>query len=428
MPAAGTAEKEGTFTNTQRLLQYRKMAVEPPGDARSETWFMYHLGRRIKEKAQKDLRPRNDGLRSLTWDYTVEGPLAEPRVEEVLMEINGYTVANRKQLAAIPDLKNDGSTACGAWIYCGVFPKEGRNRANERDPKDLLGHGWGLRGRTIAGLFTTGHRRVRMGNLGVSARSWFGGMKKRNSGAGWMFPTTRRTLAPETKADLVHGEGVQGLGGARPFVLHNDGLGWLFVPSGLKDGPLPAHFEPLESPVSNPLYSQQTNPPVDKKERLDNPYADSPGDPRYPYVLTTYRLTEHHTAGGMSRTLSHLAELQPDAFTEVSPELAAEAGLTHGEFATISTPRGVIEARVLVTRRMRPLWINGKRIHQVGLPWHWGSKGLSIGDSANDLVAISEEPNVRIMESKALICNLRPGRRPRGSAQEWLHQGRAGTV
>jgi formate dehydrogenase major subunit len=191
----------------------------------------------------------------------------------------------------------------------------------------------------------------------------------------------------------------------------------------LKDGPLPTHFEPLESLVPNPLYSQQTNPPVDKKARLDNPYANSPGDSRYPYILSTYRLTEHHTAGGMSRTLSHLAELQPEAFAEISPELAAEAGLTHGEYVTISTPRGEIEARVLVTHRMRPLWINGQRIHQVGLPWHWGNKGLATGDSANDLLAISEEPNVRIMETKALVCNLRPGRRDRRNSAPGSKQG-----
>jgi formate dehydrogenase major subunit len=416
MPAAGTAEKEGTFTNTQRLLQYREMAVEPPGDARSETWFMYHLGRRIKEKAKNDPHPRNAGLQALTWNYTTEGLKAEPRVEEVLMEINGYTVADQKQLTAIPDLKNDGSTACGAWIYCGVFPEKGRNRANERTPKDFLGHGWGFAWPNDCRIIYN-RASARPDGKPWSERKklvWWDEGKKQWDGLD--VPDYPKALAPDTKPDLENGSGAEGLGGARPFILHNDGLGWIFVPSGLKDGPLPTHYEPLESLQANPLYGQQTNPPADKKERPDNPYAGSPGDPRYPYILSTYRLTEHHTAGGMSRTLSHLAELQPEAFTEVSPELAAEAGLKHGDYATLETPRGVIEARVLVTPRMRPLWINGRRIHQVGLPWHWGNKGLSKGDSANDLIAISEEPNVRIMETKALVCNLRPGRRPRGKS------------
>jgi formate dehydrogenase major subunit len=185
----------------------------------------------------------------------------------------------------------------------------------------------------------------------------------------------------------------------------------------LKDGPLPTHYEPLESLFRNPLYPKyQTNPAAETKERPDNAYAMQPGDARFPYALTTYRLTEHHTAGGMSRTLDHLAELQPELFCEVSPELAGEAGLEHADYATIMTPRGIVEARVLVTPRMTTLWIAGQRVHQVGLPYHWGWKGLSTGDSPNDLLAISEEPNVRIMETKALVCNIVPGRRPKGAA------------
>jgi formate dehydrogenase major subunit len=172
----------------------------------------------------------------------------------------------------------------------------------------------------------------------------------------------------------------------------------------------------LESLISNPLYKQNTNPPADRKERADNPYAGSQPDPRFPYVLTTYRLTEHHTAGGMTRTLSHLAELQPELFTEISPELAAEIGAENGGWVTITTPRALVEARVLVTARMRPLWVNGTRIHQVGLPYHWGYRGTVTGDVVNDLLVISEEPNVRIMETKALVCDIVPGRRLKGSA------------
>jgi formate dehydrogenase major subunit len=160
----------------------------------------------------------------------------------------------------------------------------------------------------------------------------------------------------------------------------------------------------------------QSNPAAETKERPDNKYAYQPNDSRFPFILTTYRLTEHHTAGGMSRTLSHLAELQPELFCKVSPELAAEVGLQHGQFATLLSPRGIVEARVLVTTRLTPLSIAGRRVHQVGLPYHWGWKGLSTGDSPNDLLAISEEPNVRIMETKSLVCNIIPGRRPQGKA------------
>ena len=189
--------------------------------------------------------------------------------------------------------------------------------------------------------------------------------------------------------------------------MHPDGVGWIWVPSGLKDGPLPAHYEPLESPVQNSVYTQQVNPAALPLARKDNSYSDSPGDPRYPHVLTTYRLTEHHTAGGMTRTLSHLAELQPELFAEISPELARESGMRNGDMMIVATPRGEVRARALVTPRMRPLTVQGRTVHQVGLPYHFGGRGLVTGDVVNDLVAISQEPNVRIMEAKALLCSIR---------------------
>ena len=407
-PAAGSAEKAGTFTNTQRLLQFRRKAVDPPGDARSEAWFIYHLGRRMREFASHDSLHRNAGLRALTWNYPLEGPDQEPDVEAVLKEINGFTVADNNQVKHITDLKNDGSTACGAWIYCGVFPEESRNRANERKPKDLLGHGWGFSWPNDCRIIYN-RASARPDGQPWSDRKklvWWDAAQKKWTGND--IPDFTKDLDPATPANLLEGEGVKALGGARPFTLHQDGVGWLFVPSGLKDGPLPAHYEALESPVDNPLYSQQTNPPAKKRERPDNAYATVPHDSGYPYVLMTYRLTEHHTAGGMSRFLSHLAELQPEFFTEVSPELAAERGLVHGETAIITTPRSSVQARVLITRRMKPLMIDGKTIHQVGVPYHWGYSGSVKGDIANDLLAISQEPNVRIMETKALICDISP--------------------
>jgi formate dehydrogenase major subunit len=416
-PAAGTAEKEGTFTNTQRLLQYREKAVDPPGDATSDTWFIYHLGRRLKEKARKDNRARNAGLNALTWDYPVEGAEREPVVSNVLKEINGWTIADHKQLPHMQNVKNDGSTACGAWIYCGVYPEEGRNRADERKPKDLLGHGWGFAWPNDCRIIYNRASARPDGQPWSERKKLVWWDEKKKEWTGLDNADYKKDLAPTTPDALDSGVGVAGLGGARPFTLHPDGVGWLYVPSGLKDGPLPTHYEPLESVLKNPLYAQQTDPAAAKKERPENPYAQEIGDPRYPYVLTTYRLTEHHTAGGMTRTLSHLAELQPEFFTEVSPELAEEIGLKHGDLATISTPRASVEARVLVTRRMRPMWIDGRRVHQVGLPYHWGYKGMSKGDMANDLLAISEEPNVRIMESKALVCNIQPGTRAQSNGR-----------
>ncbi len=196
--------------------------------------------------------------------------------------------------------------------------------------------------------------------------------------------------------------------------MHPDGLGWLWVPSGLKDGPL---ADPLRAPRVAGATTRSTRgsgePRRDTNARADNPYASSP-DARFPYVLTTYRLTEHHTAGGMSRYLTHLAELQPELFGEISPELARETGLDHGGWVTITTPRSAIEARVLVTARVPTAHRGRPTVHQVGPCRSTGAAGgLVKGDVVNDLLALSEEPNVRIMESKALLCHVAPGRRER---------------
>jgi formate dehydrogenase major subunit len=214
--------------------------------------------------------------------------------------------------------------------------------------------------------------------------------------------------------------GLDAIPGDAPFILHEDGLGWLYVPKGLQDGPMPTHYEPLESPVHNALYSRDTNPVVNWFTRQDNRFAP-PGDPRFPFVLTTYRLTEHHTAGGMSRFLSHLAELQPELFAEMSPELARELKIDNGDYISVVSLRGAIEARALVSRRIRPMHLNGKTVHQIAMPFHFGSAGPVRGDATNDLVPMSGEPNVTIMEAKALACNIVPGRLPRGPVfEEWL--------
>jgi len=414
-PAASHVEKSGTFTNTQRLLQWREQAVAPPGDARSDLEFMIELGRRLKEKATD--APRDAALRALTWHY------ADDDAEGVLREIHGWKDEGGRLKDEAPpnahpssfsphpsriaihhfgDLRADGTTSSGCWIYCGVF--DGENKANARAARGRYGHGWGYAWPL--------DRRILYNR--ASARPDGSPWSERKALVWW--DEEKREWTGHDIADFTRGKppdyqsqqdtgGDEAIAGDAPFIMHPDGLGWLWVPSGLKDGPLPAHYEPLESNVRNPLYEQQANPHALKFERDDNPYADSP-DERFPHVLMTYRLTEHHTAGGMSRTLSHLAELQPELFAEISPELAAEAGVTNGEMVMISTARGSIRARALVTSRIQPLVVAGKRVHHVGMPYHWGGRGLVTGDVVNDLLAISEEPNVRIFESKGLTCRL----------------------
>jgi formate dehydrogenase major subunit len=201
------------------------------------------------------------------------------------------------------------------------------------------------------------------------------------------------------------------IAGDAPFIMMGDGRGWLFAPSGLLDAPLPTHYEPVESPFRNVLYpGQGASPAALRWERAENPY-NPVGDPRYPLVATTFRLTEHHTAGGMSRNVPWLFELQPEMFAEIDPILARERRIADGDWVTIATERGEIEARARVTHRMAPLLVDGRVVHQVALPWHWGFAGDARGDAANDLTALTADPNVSIQESKAFTCDVRRGRR-----------------
>ena len=200
------------------------------------------------------------------------------------------------------------------------------------------------------------------------------------------------------------------IAGDHPFIMKTDGLGWLYAPKGAKDGPLPTHYEPIESPVGNLLYPKQTSSPTVRT--FDGPlnviaYAPTA---EYPVVACTFRLTEHYLSGPMSRFNSWLNELQPEMFVELSPELAAERGIAHGGWLTVRSARGRIEARAMVTRRIRPLLVDGRVIHQIGLPFHWSFAGEAVGGNANDLTALLAEANVSMHEAKAFACQVEAGR------------------
>jgi formate dehydrogenase major subunit len=432
LPAAAHTEKDGSFTNTQRMLQWHHAAVSPAGDARSDLWFTYHLGRLIREKLASSADENDRPVLDLTWNYPVRGALAEPDADAVLAEINGWDDSG-KPLSAYTQLKADGSTACGCWIYCGVRA-EGVNHADRRKPgreQDWVAAEWGWA--------WPANRRVLYNRASADpeGKPW----SERKALVWWDADAGKWTghdvpdFVPDRAPDYRPPEGatgVEAISGIDPFIMQADGKAWLFAPGGLVDGPLPAHYEPQESPFRNLFYGQQHNPVREIISHPQNRYQPSGGEAGadvFPYVTTTYRLTEHHTAGGMSRFLPYLAELQPAFFCEVSPELAAERELSHLGWATIVTARNAIEARVLVTRRMRPIRVQGRVTHQVGLPWHWGPNGYTTGDAANELSHMSLDPNVHIQEVKALACDIRPGRRPRGPGLRALvrqYQERAG--
>jgi len=413
-PAATHTEKDGSFTNTQRLLQWHEKAVEPPGDCRSDLGFVVDLGRRLRAMYADSTDPKDRPIQHLTWDYRTRGPHDEPDAAEVLREINGFTVADGKAVDGYKALEADGSTACGCWIYSGVGAG-GENQAARRKPareQTWVAPEWGWA--------WPANRRLMYNRASADPDGKPWSERKRyvywDAAAGkWTGADVPDFIAdrPPSYRPPPDAKGLATIGGDMPFIMQADSKAWIFAPSGLLDGPLPTHYEPQESVVENALYGQQSNPARDQWHRPRNEYARPFRDPRFPYVLTTYRLTEHHTAGGMTRWLSWLCELQPEMFCEVSPELAAMCGLIHGGWATIASARAEIEARVLVTARMKPLRVGGHVIHQIGLPYHWGTVGRVTGDSANDLVAFVADPNVHIPESKVISGNIRPGRRRR---------------
>jgi formate dehydrogenase major subunit len=414
LPAALTPEKDGSYSNTHALVQYHHKAVDPPADARSEPWFLYWLGRRLKELYAGDHSTKARQLLDLTWDYPLTGPHQEPLVEAILKEINGYTVADHKPVSDFRALKDDGSTACGCWIYSGIYPEDGVNRGASRHPDGPDGPGTHLGW----GFSWPANRRIMYNRASARPDGQPWSERKRYV---WWDPAQRRWTGydvpdfEETKppdyTPAPDAEGPQAHRGTDPFIMKVDGRGALFAETGVKDGPLPTHYEPVDSPVPNALYPEHSTNPVAKRfDRPDNRYH-AVGDPRFPYVITTYRLTEHHTGGGMSKYVPWLAELQPHGFIELDPALAAEKGIETGDWVAVSTARGEIETRALVTGRLKPLRINGKLVHQVGMPWHFGYKGHAQGGIANDLTSIVGDPTTTIHEGKVFTCNVRLARK-----------------
>jgi formate dehydrogenase-N alpha subunit len=382
LPAAHSLEKEGSVNNTCRWNQWRYKGVDPPGEARSDLWIISQLLLKLKELYTGQTERNAEAITNLTWDYG-----EPPDVHSVAKEMNGYDLSTGKLLSSPGSLKDDGTTSCGNWLWCGMYTEEG-NMAARRDNTDPSG----------IGLFP----------------NW-----------GWAWPVNRRIMYNRASVDLagkpwdaVHpviswnGTGWVGdvadggtppvdQGGEYPFIMKSEGRGYLFGP-GRPDGPFPEHYEPWESPVSNPMSTQQNNPAIKSWETIARGAT-----PAYPILATTHRVVEHLHTGAITRRLPWLVEMMPGMFVEMSQELAAKKGIANGDTVVVESARGSITAKALVTMRIKPAQVNSTMVHYISLPWNWGYMGLSKGDSTNLLSPRIGDPNTGIPEFRAFLCDVR---------------------
>ena len=396
LPAASSVEKQGSVANSGRWAQWRYKAVDPPGEAESDAFIIDQLYRRLKDLyAKGGVFP--EPIVNLSWNY---GDGHEPDIEMVAreingqftrdLEINGKLYKKGQQVPAFAALQADGSTLSGNWLYCGSYTEAGNlmQRRGKEDPTGLeMYHNW-------AWCWPV-NRRVLYNRASVDpdGRPW----NPKRTVIAW------NELTGKWEGDVPDGPWppMNKPDGRYPFIMNAEGFGRLYA-AGLADGPFPVHYEPMESPTGNLLCAQQTNPAVRPPAKLSN-------REKFPYIGTTYRVSEHWQAGAMTRNLPWLVELVPDMFVEMSEGLASWKGIKNGDMVTISSERGHIQARALVTSRIKPLRIGGRMVEQVGLPWHFGFAGLAKGDSANVLTAAVGCANTTIPEYKAFLCNIEKG-------------------
>jgi formate dehydrogenase-N alpha subunit len=380
LPVAASLEKEGSLMNSARWMQWRYQAVDAPGEARSDLWIINRLLLKLKELYAQEGGPQAEAITSLVWDYG-----DPPDVHTVAHEMNGYDLATGALLSGPGALMDDGTTSCGNWLWCGSYTEQG-NMMARRDPVDASG----------IGLYS----------------NW-----------AWCFPVNRRIMYNRASVDLEGNpwnpdkpvilwdagseswvgdvpDGGPPPGAAYPFVMKPHGRAHLFG-MGRVDGPFPEHYEPWESPVSNPMSSTQSDPLLKTWE------PESGSRDRYPVLATTYRLVEHMHTGTMTRNSPWLVEAQPEMCVELSAELAAEKGIANGDWVVIESARGEVRAVAVVTRRLRPFQVDGQVVHQIALPWHWGYVGLSTGDSANLLTARVADTNSMIPAYREFLTDIR---------------------
>jgi formate dehydrogenase major subunit len=408
LPGAGFAEKDGTFVNSARWLQWKSAAVPPPGVAKLDQEILARIFLKVRELYRKEGGKFPDPVLNASWSYTDPH---NPSLSEIAREINGRALADvtdpklnqtikaGQQLPGFAWLRDDGSTMSGNWLYCGSWTEAGAmmQRRGTEDPSGLgiypnWGWSWPSNRRVL-------YNRASCDPAGVPwdpdrKQVWWNEAQQR-----WVGPDV-----PDFKADSPPKDHMG------PFIMNYEGVGRLFVPlAGLADGPFPEHYEPAESPVANPLHPGQSTNPIAKKfhSAMDKLGTVAEG---YNIVCTTYRLTEHYHYWTKNNPMN--VQLMPEPFVEIPAELADDLAVRGGETIKVTSARGHYIAKAMVTRRIKPMLIDGKKVYQIGIPIHWGYRGIAEDEGktaltpANMLSPAVTDPNAYTPEFKGFLVKV----------------------
>ncbi len=407
LPCAGFAEKDGSMTNSARWVTWKFAAVPPPGDARLDQDIVAQIFLRVRDLYKKEGGKFPDPILNLTWNYADS---AHPALSQIAMELNGKALAELKdektgqvikagqQLPGFAWLKDDGTTMCGNWIYSGMWTEAGPQiqRRGTDDPSGL-------------GIFPNwswswpANRRVlyNRASCDPAGKPWDPERKQV-----W-WNEAQQTWAGNDVPDFKPDSNPKDHMG--PFIMNPEGVGRLFAPIGvIADGPFPEHYEPIESPIKNPLHPNQSNNPLVKKFNTPFDKFGSPED--YSIVCTTYRLTEQYHYWTKNNAMN--VQLIPEPFVEIPVELAQEKGIRGAEPIKVISARGTYIAKAFVTKRLKPMMIDGKKVYQIGLPIHQGFRGITedagrdARTPANLLTPAVADPNAHTPETKGFLVKV----------------------
>ncbi len=400
LPAAASVEKEGSQANSGRWMQWKYQAAKPPGDALYTGDIFYKLVSKIKELYRTEGGTFPEPIDNLRWDYADEGSWSPLKTAK---ELNGYFLEDVGAFKAgelVPgfgNLDDAGRTSCGLWLYSGSFTKDGQNLMTRRGKEDPTG----------LGLFPNWsfcwpyNRRIIYNRASCDP-----------DGNPWnpAKPLVKWDAATSTWiGDIVDGGGAPAgrPDGKLPFIMKTDGVGNLYGPDALADGPFPEHYEPLEGPLAQNLMSSQHNSPIIKL--FSGPMDQvANASEEFPIVMTTYSCTEHWCSGALTRWQSFLTELQPHTYVEISEEVAEMKGIQEGDWVTVSSARGSVDALAVVTKRFKPMTVAGKTVHQIGMTFNGGWLfPKDFGDSANLLTPNVGDGNAMTPEYKAFMVNVK---------------------